>query len=501
MVSGSGRAAKITSYNKVGTLTLTLVLAHPIKEDVTLTGLAFEIIKARAETLTFNKRAKSFSMGSFSTLEILAGVVGTKDGYTLKEIKNLSPSGFARVNGTKPNLSLEMIKVGSFTATIILEHPTKADATITGTTFEMKNTWDKTFGTIKYEVSKSIVKTSDGGFAVAGYRRTDSNLSDFWVLKLDALGNKTWEKTFGGSENDSANSIVQTSDGGFAVVGYTRSKGKAQSDVWVLKLSASGSTVWEKTFGGNKSDSAYSIVQTSDGGFAVTGYTTQTSSIDSWVFKLDASGSMVWEKTFGGSLGDTSYSIVQTSDWGFALAGYTSDEVSRYQDCWVLKLNATGNTTWEKTFGKANVHDRFYSIVQTSDGGFALAGYKNGRGAAHEDFWVLKLDALGNKTWEKTFGGSKIDKANSIIQTSDGGFAVVGYTESKGLGEDDMWLLKLDASGDKTWEKTFGGSADDAGTSIVQMSDGSFAITGYTRSKGAGEYDFWVLKLDEHGEL
>ncbi len=506
VVSGSGRAAKITSYNKVGTLTLTLVLAHPSKEDVTLTGKSFEITKARAETLTFSKRAKSFSVGgSFSTSEILAGVVGTKDGYTLKEIKNVSPSGFARVNGTKPNLSLAMIKVGSFRATICLEHPTKADATITGTTFEMKNTWEKVFGGSKDDESRSIVQTSDGGFAVLGTTKSKGlGVGDIWLLKLNDLGNKTWEKTFGGSKDEAAEFIVQTSDGGFVVVGYTYSKGLGANDGWVLKLDASGGIVWEKTFGGRNFDSLSYVVQTSDGGFAVVGYTSSKGSggDDLWVLKLDSSGDKTWEKLFGGSYDDTANSIVQTSDGGFAVMGTIQNTSSSDdKDLWLLKLNASGNKTWEKTFGGRG---REYpkAIVQMSDGSFVIAADKDDKISMDFDVWILKLNPSGNKTWEKTFGGSKWDSSYSIVQTSDGGFAVVGYTESKGSGDKDGWLLKLDASGDKTWEKVFGWSEKDVFHSIVQTSDGGFAITGYTHSKGAARVaDVWVLKLDENGEL
>ncbi len=408
-VSGSGTSAKISGYNKIGTLTLTIVLEHATKADVTLTGAAFEITKERAETLTFNKRAKSFSMGSFSTSEILAGVAGTKDGYTLKEIQNLSPSGFARVNGTKPNLSLEMIKLGSFTATIILENPNKADAVITGATFEMKNTWKKSFGGSKIDKARSIVQTSDGGFAVLGNTFSKgAGDNDFWLLRLDALGSVVWEKTFGGSSTELGYELVQTtSDGGFALVGGTASKGAGGADFWVLKLDASGNTVWDKTFGQINTEVAHSIVQTSDGGFAVAGYTRS--------------------KGRGG------------------------------QDFWVLKLNALGNKTWDKTFGGSNT-EIAHSIVQTSDGGFAVAGTIN-KGGGNTDFWVLKLNATGNKTWEKTFGGSNTEIAHSIVQTSDGGFAVAGQTTSnKGkVGIIDVLILKLNALGEKTWEKTFGG--------------------------------------------
>ncbi len=505
-VSGSGTSTKISGYHKLGTLTLTIVLEHATKADVTLTGKEFEITKARAESLTFSKRAKSFSMGSFSTSEILAGVAGTKDGYTLKEIQNLSPSGFARVNGTKPNLSLEMIKLGSFTATIILENPNKADAVITGATFEMKNTWKKSFGGSKIDKARSIVQTSDGGFAVLGNTFSKgAGDNDFWLLRLDALGSVVWEKTFGGSSTELGYELVQTtSDGGFALVGGTASKGAGGADFWVLKLDASGNTVWDKTFGQINTEVAHSIVQTSDGGFAVAGYTRSKGrgGQDFWVLKLNALGNKTWDKTFGGSNTEIAHSIVQTSDGGFAVAG-TINKGGGNTDFWVLKLNATGNKTWEKTFGGSNT-EIAHSIVQTSDGGFAVAGQttSNKGKVGIIDVLILKLNALGEKTWEKTFGGSNSDAAHSIVQTSDGGFAVAGKNNSKSaLLNADFWIFKLNALGTIVWDKTLGERYSDEAYSIVQTSDGGFAVAGYKALAGAKDNNFLVFKLDRNGDL
>ncbi len=467
------------------------------------TSAAFEIKKGRAESLTFSKCAKSFSIGgSFSTLDVVAGVVDTKGGYTLKEIKNLNPLGLVRVHGTKPHLSLGMIKAGSFRATIVLEHPAKADATITGTTFEMKSTWDKTFGGRKEDIAKSIVQTSDGGLAVAGYTYSKGvGSQDLWVLKLDAWGNKIWDKTFGGSGSDYANSIVQTSDGGLAIAGSTTSKGAGDSDFWVLKLDALGNKIWDKTFGASGEDTAESIVQTSDGGLAVAGATTSkgAGNYDFWVLRLDALGTMVWEQTFGGGENDGARSIVRTSDGGLAVAGATTSKGAGNYDFWVLRLDALGTMVWEQTFGSTE-NDGAYSIVQTSDGGLAVAGATTSKGVGNFDFWVLRLDALGTMVWEQTFGGSKPDGAYSIVQTSDGGLAVAGATTSKGAGDSDFWVLKLDALGTMVWEQTFGGGENDEAHSIVQTSDGGLAVAGTTYSKGAGDADFWVLKLDKHGK-
>ena len=157
-------------------------------------------------------------------------------------------------------------------------------------------------------------------------------------------------------------------------------------------------------------------------------------------------GAITWDKTFGGSKDDKAYSIAQTSDGGYIVAGDTESKGAGLDDVWVIKLDKNGNKEWDKTFG-GKYYDEPYSIAQTSDGGYIVAGYTDSKGAGGEDVWVIKLDKNGNKEWDKTFGGSDWDKANSVIQTSDGGYIVAGDTESKGAGGDDAWVIKLDKNG------------------------------------------------------
>ena len=253
-----------------------------------------------------------------------------------------------------------------------------------------------------------------------------------------------WYKTFGGSGEDMATSIIQTTDGGFAVAGYTYSKGAGDADFWIVKLDENGKKIWDETFGGSDRDKATSIIQTKDGGFAVAGYTVSkgAGSADFWVVKLDEYGKKIWDKIFGGNSWDSATSIIQTKDGGFAVAGDTSSKGAGYCDFWVVKLDKNGKKLWDKTFGGSSA-DVAHSIIQTKDCGFAVAGRTWSKGGGEIDFWVVKLDENGKKIWDKTFGGSKLDEAYSIIQTTDGGFAVAGWTLSKGAGEEDFWVIKL----------------------------------------------------------
>ncbi len=356
--------------------------------------------------------------------------------------------------------------------------------------------WDKTFGGKYLDWAYSLIQTSDGGYALAGSTKSKgAGGSDFWLVKTDGQGNKVWDKTFGGKYWDWAYSLIQTSDGGYALAGYTKSKGAGKSDFCLVKTDGQGNKVWDKTFGGKDWDWAYSLIQTSDGGYALAGYTESKGAggIDFWLVKTDGQGNKVWDKTFGGKYLDRAYSLIQTSDGGYALAGYTYSKGAGKSDFCLVKTDGQGNKVWDKTFGGKD-SDWAYSLIQTSDGGYALAGYTYSKGAGESDFWLVKTDGQGNKVWDKTFGGKDWDWAHSLIQTSDGGYALAGYTESKGAGGYDFCLVKTDGQGNKVWDKTFGGKDNDRANSLIQTSDGGYALAGYTESKGAGNEDFWLVK-------
>jgi uncharacterized delta-60 repeat protein len=363
--------------------------------------------------------------------------------------------------------------------------------------------WAKTYGGSDSEGAYSIQQTSDGGYIVAGETESfGAGNFDLWVLKLDSSGNIQWQKTYGGSDRDWAYSIQQTSDGGYIVAGETYSFGAGDSDFWVLKLDSSGNIQWQKTYGGTDYDSANSIQQTSDGGYIVAGGTDSFGAGwgDFWVLKLDADGNIQWQKTYGGTDGDRARSIQQTKDGGYIVAGHTYSFGAGYSDFWVLKLDANGNIQWQKTYGGSN-WDWANSIQQTSDGGYIVAGRTWSFGAGWGDFWVLKLDADGNVQWQKTYGGISSDWAHSIQQTSDGGYIVAGETYSFGAGSADLWVLKLDSSGNIQWQKTYGGTDYDSANSIQQTTDGGYIVAGVTESFGAGNFDLWVLKLDSNGNI
>jgi predicted secreted protein len=354
--------------------------------------------------------------------------------------------------------------------------------------------WVKTFGGSNDDWGSSVQQTSDGGFILVGYTASfGAGGPDVWLIKTDADGNKQWDRTFGGGGSDWGSSVQQTSDGGFILVGDTASFGAGWADVWLIKTDANGNKQWDRTFGGSGLDSGSSVQQTSDGGFIIVGYTASfgAGGFDVWLIKTDADGNKQWDRTFGGGGSDSGRSVQQTSDGGFIIVGYTASFGAG--DVWLIKTDADGNKLWDRTFGGGNL-DEGLSVQQTSDGGFIIVGYTASFGAGEADVWLIKTDANGNKQWDRTFGGSNDDWGYSVQQTSDGGFILVGWTWSFGAGGPDVWLIKTDADGNKLWDRTFGGSMVDRGFSVQQTSDGGFIIVGATRSFGAWDYDVLLIK-------
>jgi hypothetical protein len=348
----------------------------------------------------------------------------------------------------------------------------------------------------------SLIQTSDGGYAIAGPTQSfGAGLLDVYFVRLDAHGNLQWTTIIGGPHREEGTSLIQTSDGGYAITGATTSFGVGEADVYVVKLDANGNLQWTKTIGGKKEDVSLSLIQTSDGGYAIAGTTRSFGAgyADVYVIKLDANGNLQWTRTIGGPADEIGFSLIQTSDGGYAIAGPTQSFGAGKWDVYVVKLDTNGNLQWTKTIG-GKKDDVGTSLIQTSDGGYAIAGYTESFGAGGLDVYVVKLDANGNLQWTKTIGRKKEDVGFSLIQTSDGGYAIAGATTSFGVGEADVYVVKLDANGNLQWTKTIGAKNQNLiKSSIIQTSDGSYVIAGTTRSFGAGEADICIVKLDRNG--
>jgi hypothetical protein len=361
--------------------------------------------------------------------------------------------------------------------------------------------WSQTYGGSDDGHAYSLVETSDGGFAIAGYAVSNETFeADFCLVKTDANGNMQWRKTYGGARNYSgrviegglqwevAYSLVETSDGGFAIAGYAVSNETYGADFWLVKTDLNGIMQWNRTYGGTADDQASALIETSDGGYAIVGKTFSfgAGNIDFWLVKTDSYGSMEWNKTYGGISHDHASALVEIPEGGFAIAGWTW-AFANCSDFWLIKTDSTGVMEWNQTYGGED-YDRAFSLVKAPDGGYVLAGYTESFGAGNLDLWLVKTDADGNMEWNQTYGRGYNDNAHSLVATSDGGYAIAGYTVSLETS-DDFWLIKTDEYGIMQWNQTYGGTGHERAYALVETSDGGFALSG-----GA-----LLVKTDEYG--
>ena len=410
--------------------------------------------------------------------------------------------------------------------------------------------WIKSFGGSGEETLRSVIQTSDGGYAMLGFSNStngdlidkNSAVNDYWLLKLDASGDLQWSKTYGGSKDDRGQSLVQTKDGGFALTGYAMSddgdgsNNEGFHDNWVVKLNSQGTIEWEKSFGFSGHDHSYDILQTNDGGYyfvgflditsaRADGYTEKRSSLTShgvgefWGTKIDNKGNLQWRGYFGGSNNDRAHSVVQSNDGGYVMAGFTESEdfdISNSRgsyDFWVVKNDKNGNLLWEYSFGGSGI-EIAQDIANTADGGYVITGHtfsndtdvSNNKGES--DIWLIKIDDEGNLVWQKTFGGTAFDAAESVSPSKDGGFILVGNSKSNdkyasvNTGENDIWLIKTDANGNMVWQKTFGGTGLDYGFDAIETEDNSILLVGETTStnfsklQNKGLSDAVVIKIN-----
>jgi hypothetical protein len=358
--------------------------------------------------------------------------------------------------------------------------------------------WTKTFGGTGSDEGWSVQQTTDGGYIIVGF--TDSygaGSEDVWLIKTDSAGNQIWDQTFGGTESDQGLVVHQTSDGGYIVLGGTMSYGAGLSDAWLIKTDSAGNVSWDKTFGGSNYDVGYCVQKTADQGYIITGETSSygAGDYDVWLIKTDSAGNESWNKTFGGSSADFSYSVHQTSDGGYIITGQTSSFGSGIYDVWLIKTDSAGNESWSKTYGDAE-YDAGYSVQQTQDGGYIITGFTESYGAGSADCWLIKTDGAGNEVWNKTFGGMNFDLGRDVQLTGDGGYVIAAGTQSYGAGGDDGWLIKTDSAGNESWNKTLGGSDNDYTKSVQQTTDSGYITVGTTETFISEEGgDVYLIKV------
>ena len=415
--------------------------------------------------------------------------------------------------------------------------------TVIKNTGEINNV--QTFGGSKNDVLNSIVKTIDGGYAVLGYTQSNdfdiqnkTNESfDFWVMKFSANDELLWNKTFGGSDDDRGIDIKATNDGGFALLGYASSfdidvtQNAGSQDFWILKISVNGDLIWQKSFGYSGSDKGFSLTNTKDNGYLLTGVLDVSASGgegnsksaqrhaggDVWAIKLSSNGNLEWSKYFGGSFTDSPFGVIETPDNSFIIAASSDSEdfnISNNKgtyDFWILKISNNGDLIWEKSFGGSEI-DEPRAITNTNDGNFIVVGdtrssdtdVSKNQGAA--DLWMIKIDSQGTLIWEKTIGATSFDVARSISNTQDNGFVISGSSRSSDAGftnqgQNDAWVLKVDSEGEIEWQKLVGGSEIDFLYDAVELNNKTIIAVGESGSSNAditenkGFSDALIIKI------
>ncbi len=375
-----------------------------------------------------------------------------------------------------------------------------------------QTTWSRTYGGSGYDEISEVIPTADGGFLSAGSTYSFSASSGgVWVVKLDSAGEIAWQNAYYGSTYPSgALSVIQTSDGGYVLAGFTYAFGAGSSDVWVLKLNPAGIIGWQRTYGGVNGDSSASIIQTSDGGYMVACDTESfgAGNSDILLLKLGAGGELSWKKTYGTSTdAETCTAVRQTSDGGYVVAGSSGlmDKGENYangpMDAWVFRTDSAGSVIWEYFYGDSG-EDVSTSLRVTSDGGYIVGGFSNSFSGQYDyDCWVLKLNASGAVTWQKKYGGPGDDQTNDIRQTTDGGFIMACSSNSIGAGDNDFWIVKLDSLGNIAWQKGYAGAGDDLAKSAAQTADGGYIVGGDSYNPASYGSDWWIMRLNTTGGI
>jgi hypothetical protein len=370
-------------------------------------------------------------------------------------------------------------------------------------------TFQRTYGTALWDKGFSVQQTADRGYIIAGdweYDPHGTGTGPMCLIKTDSLGDTLWIGTYGDTTMYSEGfSAQQTSDGGYIIVGYTHPVIGLNSDVYAVKTDSLGEIVWARKYGGAKEDCGNSVQQTSDGGYVIAGFTASFSgppagpSCQVYLIKTDALGETLWTRTYddGDTFPDCGFAVAQTFDGGYIIAG-EGDVYSNLGDVYLVKTDTSGHKLWEREYGSITTWEEGRSVLQTPDSGYVVAGCTD-LSSPDADVYLIKTDASGDTQWTRRYGGTGFDEGYSVAQTSDGGYAIAGRTFSFSSVNGDAYLIKTDSLGNTLWTRLYGGDDYEQGHSVRQTSDGGYVVAGQTSSFGAGQTDVYLVKTDENG--
>jgi hypothetical protein len=359
---------------------------------------------------------------------------------------------------------------------------------------EAQTTFQKLIGDGAYEDAQSIQQTTDGGFIMVG--SSETALSRIYLVKTDSAGVVLWTKTYH-STHDRGTSVQQAADGGYIICGHYED---INYTTFIIKTDASGDTLWSRMMSNNNFDFGTAVIQDANGNYLSPGITSGAFPYtNARLTKFNSNGGTLWSKGYGESFNPLEivpYSIQQSADGGYILTGYFNPGIG--PEIFLLKTDSAGTYQWNRRYG-GNDSDYAWSVQPTSDSGFIMAGQTKSFGAGAEDVYLVKTNSTGDTLWTRTYGGIGRDIARSVQQTDDGGFVVAGYTETFGAGMRDVYVIKISSNGALQWSHTFGGTLNDEGASIQKTNDGGYIVAGKTESFGAVFTDIYLIKLDSAG--
>ena len=355
--------------------------------------------------------------------------------------------------------------------------------------------WTRIYGGDFDDVAKSLDNTNDGGFIITGNTLSfGAGSSDIWLLKVDENGEEEWDVTFGNEFWDEARCVKATSDNGYIIAGSSIISAGEDTDWIIIKTDENGEEEWTHIVDTGYWDSANFVIETDDNGFVIAGQIADEDSDNICLMKLDAEGEEEWNRTFGSTEAEDAYNILKTDDGGFVILGYTASVGEGGMDVRLIKTDSEGLEEWARTYG-GEENDVGFSIESTTDEGYIIGGYTNSFGEGQNDFWLVKTDSLGEEIWNYTFGTSETEIAYSVMQTSDEKYVIAGWTSSGNANSNDSYIVKADSTG-LIWSTTLGDVGNDKLFDLIQNDEQEFIFAGHLQSFDSNSQDCWLVKYD-----
>lgn len=366
----------------------------------------------------------------------------------------------------------------------------------------------QTFGGSRNDVGLAVCLTNDGGYMLAGSTRSfGAGSSDIYIVKLDKKGNTIWSRSYGWIHKDIIRSVIPVNNG-YILAGDVWDYGFARLDMYMMKIDNSGNIIWDQLYGSHSRELGFKAIQSNDGGFFMLGYTRDEDPVgDLWLVKTDAGGNLSWSMNYGSSYDDYGFDLVQENSGDVIMigskGGFFDDIHANFKnsnaDLYLIKTDGYGNEVWKKTFG-GNEHDFGQSIVQANESGLYLFGSSQSGGKGSFDMMLIKTDLNANEEWKKFYGGSKYEYGKSIDINAQNELFLLGTTKSYGIEESaDMYLLKVDEYGDEIWSLTIGGDLEEYGHQVLATADSGCVVIGQSNNFGNGGFDFLFTKIDKNG--